>query len=164
MLSLKGSRLEQQRQRKTTISDFPAEVLDIVLDHVYFDADCRLDGILPSSLTCRQFRQSLTHILFQSLTILVGRGLIQSRSYTTLQYMSTRPQLLKHVRNLDIRTPLFGDSEGYNSDSIEALESQNMVITCLPKMVALCSVRQVTSQEQMLMPSLANSFESMKYG
>lgn len=147
MLSLKNTRLDPQRQgRPTTITDLPAEVLDNVFERLYADGDCRMDSILPSSLTCRLFRQSLIHILFGSLTLVVGDGQVHARTCAMLQHMLDRPELLEYVRNINIRTPIPADPP-HDTVTPELLRTMD---ACLPKMVGLRSIRQVELQEPML--------------
>ena len=135
MLELKSSLtstmlLPKQATRAagTSISNLPQEILDLILQHLYKDCHRRLDSIIPSSRTNRQFRTSSLPLLFESVSCIV-RNKGRDGVHKSFHRLALQPHLICYAKTLSFRKPVVlpenckeTDVEQNHSDDLAAIE------------------------------------------
>jgi F-box domain len=100
MLSLKSTSTSQVATGKTRLVDLPSELIKSVLDHV-----CNLDDLLSASLVSKSLRDAILPILYGSINVTFTTR-IKRNGETSLDFLSKRPHLQKHIREVIIRPAL----------------------------------------------------------
>jgi hypothetical protein len=99
MLSLKSASTHQVVPSEILLLDLPHELLRSILDHIY-----SLDGLFSASLVSKGFRDVVLPILYGSIN-LTFTNKIQRNDETILDFLSRKPHLQKHVRQVVVREP-----------------------------------------------------------
>lgn len=99
MLSLKSASTHQVVPSETFLLDLPHELLRSILDHIY-----NLDDLVSASLVSKGFRDAVLPILYGSIN-LTFTNKIQKNGETILDFLSNKPHLQKHVRQVVVREP-----------------------------------------------------------
>ena len=135
MLELKSSLIsftapskQATRGAGASISDLPQEILDLILQHLYQDCHRRLNSIIPSSRTNRQFRTSTLPLLFETVSCVVRNKGCDS-VHKSFHRLALQPHLLRYAKTLSLRNPVVlpepckeTEVEQNHSDDLAAIE------------------------------------------
>jgi hypothetical protein len=97
MLSLKSASTSQVVTSRTSLLDLPHELLRSILDYIY-----SLDDLLSASLVSKRLRDAVLPIVYSSINVTFTTK-IKRNGETILDFLSKKPHLQKHVREVVVR-------------------------------------------------------------
>lgn len=89
---------------RTSITQMPVEILDIIATHLFHDGLGQIDSLTSFASVSHRFRQSALPLLFNRVSYAMRDGLDPSPS-GSLQYLIGKSHLVCHVQTLVISMP-----------------------------------------------------------